>query len=67
MRRQENNQTGWATISGKRTFIAKRTISIMKMTYVIFFTTYDPVIPVRFEKHINYINATIFKTNVFGN
>ena len=53
----------WATKGGKRPCIAKRTMSIKKVMYVIFFTNQGPAIQIAVPKG-KYVNARFYKGNV---
>ena len=53
----------WATKGGKRPCIAKRTISIKKVMYVIFFTNQGPAIQTAKPKGKS-VNARFYKGNV---
>ena len=53
----------WATKGGKRPCIAKRTMSIKKVMYVIFFTNQGPAIQIAVPKG-KPVNARFYKDNV---
>ena len=53
----------WATKGGKRPCIAKRTMSIKKVMYVIFFTNQGPAIQIAVPKGKS-VNARFYKGNV---
>ena len=53
----------WATIGGKRLCIAKRTMSIKKVMYVIFFTNQGPAIQIAVPKGKS-VNVRFYKGNV---
>ena len=53
----------WATKGGKRPCIAKRTMSIKKVMYVIFFTNQGPAIKIAAPKRKS-VNARFYKGNV---
>ena len=54
----------WATKGGKRPCIAKRTMSIKKVMYVIFFTNQGPAIQIAVPKGTS-VSARFYKGNVF--
>ena len=54
----------WATKGGKRPCIAKHTMSIKKVMYVIFFTNQGPAIQIAVPKGKS-VNARLYKGNVF--
>ena len=53
----------WATKGGKRSCIAKRTMSIKKVMYVILFTNQGPAIQIAVPKGKS-VNARFYKGNV---
>ena len=53
----------WATKGGKRPCITKRTMSIKKIMYVIFFTNQGPAIQIAIPKGKS-VNARFYKSNV---
>ena len=53
----------WATKGGKRPCVAKRTMSIKKVMYVIFFTNQGPAIQIAVPKGKS-VNARFYKGNV---
>jgi hypothetical protein len=56
----------WATKESQRSCIGKRTMSVKKVMYVIFFTDQGPAIRITVSKG-KYINANFYKGMAFIN